>query len=364
MKIKAEFFQDANVRFPAQPRLVEGISIYDAPTGLGVQFRGGPSLLVIKGRNSSLVFQHLRPYLNGEYEVDEILEAISAQVSLKDVTSVLKILHSNGLLRNGTRTSISQTPYLADQITYYERLLGKTGFNDSGTHVVDTLAQTKVLILGSGYFCYHILEMLNRSGIKQVGLLAERLPEHFEEYFKSNDQHMQFDDLSQKSPEEVLELVSESIENYQYVITGFDNGSQALLQSINRVALQANIPVLFANHEDLFFRIGPYVIPHRTACYECYLLRRNSYQDDAVYEHEYQEGLVLRGRISDEQIQGHDLPSCLMAASYLVSEFIKLISGYAHPTLINQIWEYNALSGQIITKNIIRVPNCPECSTH
>lgn len=47
LNILQQFFSDKNANFPRQPKLVNGIRVYEAPKGLGIQFRGGTEIFLV-----------------------------------------------------------------------------------------------------------------------------------------------------------------------------------------------------------------------------------------------------------------------------------------------------------------------------
>lgn len=60
-----QFFADKNVNFPRQPKLVNGIHVYEAPKGLGIQFRGGTEKFLVKGADTYQIWVYLKNMLDG-----------------------------------------------------------------------------------------------------------------------------------------------------------------------------------------------------------------------------------------------------------------------------------------------------------
>lgn len=93
--ILQEFFWDVNVKFPQAPKLVEGIRVYVAPNGLGIQFRGSSERVAIKGKRSIVLWEWLSRLLNGEYTLDDIFHYAmeESSISVSEIGSMLKTLH-------------------------------------------------------------------------------------------------------------------------------------------------------------------------------------------------------------------------------------------------------------------------------
>ncbi len=83
--ILQEFFWDVNVKFPQAPKLVEGIRVYVAPNGLGIQFRGSSERVAIKGKRSIVLWEWLSRLLNGEYTLDDIFHYAMEDSSYQDI---------------------------------------------------------------------------------------------------------------------------------------------------------------------------------------------------------------------------------------------------------------------------------------
>lgn len=354
-----EFFSDQNVRFPKKPKLIQGISIYEAPYGLGIQMRGGPNKIVIRGKNSTAVFSSLKPILDdGNKTVDQIFDDLSNTYEQNDIASVLRILHANSLLTS-EEGSEENTSILVPitQLDYYNRVIGKTGFNRSSQEVFEIVAKTKVLLLLSENMIAPILTCMNMAGFKHIGLFGEgSLQDHI------SGNLLNFVNTKELSADSILENFQNKISDYQFIVLGIENPSTDFLLTVNSICLHENKPLIFITKKINTYEIGPYVSPYRSACYSCYTLRKNSYNEDAIHENVYQDDLTAKKRLSDNTIKGDDVLSTLVSAGFMLTEFVKIITGYAYPTLVNQVVEYDSLDGQFVYKRIMRVPGCPACS--
>lgn len=74
-----------NVNFPYQPKLVNGIHVYEAPKGLGIQFRGGTEKFLIKGTEAYQIWGYLKNVLDGKHTLEEILNKGAEEFKLDRV---------------------------------------------------------------------------------------------------------------------------------------------------------------------------------------------------------------------------------------------------------------------------------------
>lgn len=74
LNILHQFFSDKNVHFPHFPKLVDGIHVYEAPKGLGIQFRGGAEKFLIKGADAYKIWKYLKPLLDGTHRLEDIID--------------------------------------------------------------------------------------------------------------------------------------------------------------------------------------------------------------------------------------------------------------------------------------------------
>ncbi|MEL6866763.1 MAG: hypothetical protein AAFP19_20235 [Bacteroidota bacterium] len=360
-----EFFSDVNVRFPEKPRLLEGIAVYEAPYGMGVQFKGGPQPLVIRGKKAAHLFNYLKPRLDGSKNWEDILEEAGQQFQTSEVAAVLRILHANSLLRNGGAEHIQQAAHYSvspEQIKFYERLTGKTGFKKSGEEIAGVISQTKCLVIGSGNLLPLMLEQMKRSGFQHTGCCTVDGEARLKEQLAEQEDLMSYQDLENQPIERIEQYLYDIIDDYQYLIVAISNPSTDFLHKINRIGINSNKPIFYFSKKVDGYEIGPYVVPRRSACYFCNTLRKNSYEDDALFENIYQDHIRAKAQLSDQAIQGEDYVSKLTAIGFLISEVIKAVTGYASPALLNQSLRYDSVNGKFTHQSVMRVPGCPECA--
>lgn len=360
-----DYFKDDNVNFPKHPSIIQGVSVYDAPYGMGVQFRGGPQQLVIQGKSSSLIYEFLKKELDGRTHINTILGEIPEELEFIEVTDVLRILHSNGLLEDRLTNNTIENEvgdyllYQKKQLDFYKRTIGLTGFNQNVGDITHSLKGVKILLVGSGSYGDTLAGLMCNMGYKLVSHFS------FDNHSNTDKQHSEnyhYKYLDKNDVDSALQAIYENINDHTFVVAAIQNPSYNFLMGLNRLCLNSKINVIFTSVIQNLLRIGPFVSPKRNSCYQCFQMRMDSFQNNAVIENIYQDMLTGKNVVFDETLKGEDLVVNLLGSSYLVSELNKLASGTAVSNLINNVVEYDILEGKFSYINTLRVPFCPECS--
>jgi bacteriocin biosynthesis cyclodehydratase domain-containing protein len=364
--------EDRNLRFPAQPRLVEDLNIFQMPDGLGIQFRGAGTPVMLRGNEAAAAFAFLAERLDGTRTVEDLLIAgPSPQVSHASILRMLLLLHTKGLLAGGApsgpapggRGDRDERPDpLGRQLLFWGRKLGRTGSGGSAAEVQRRLGASRLVLVGTGLFGAATFDLLARSGCRDIrvlgwdddGLLADSLA-------GGPAPPRQFLRLPTTSPDDLAAHLRPWAGDADLLVTATRNAPAALFRSVNRVGLDSRCPWLCANEDAAKFDVGPYIRPWESACYVCLELRQASLQDFAIEEQLYQEHLAIPRPPGGGVPRGEAVVTATLAASLVALEAVKIITGVAAPALLNRALAVEPLSGAISANRILRVPRCPDC---
>jgi hypothetical protein len=367
-----EFFSDINVDFPQKPKLVNGISVYTAPNGLGVQFRGGSEKLVIKGKNSALVWKFLTKTMTGDNTLEKIFQlSTNSDVDSFEVATFLKTLHSYHLLCAENETNMSNIIYHFDlfstkQKEYYDRIIGHSGINASGAEALDKIRNSKILVIANAELVPIISYNMHLAGFKDLGvlLISDTNSDNVRDYIE-NINIITYQDITNIKGEALRTLLSIKLDNYHYVLTIISNPNLHFLGEISRFCSLKNKPMLNISIVENSYEIGPFFFPNSdTACISCYHLRKQSYDNHSLYDFLYQNNLEDRELKYDNEIRGFDIQGFCSVLNFAILQLKYSISKVAKPIYINQVVKINALNFCIIKEDIIQVPGCLSCSTH
>jgi hypothetical protein len=368
-----EFFDDINVNFPTNPKIVKGISVYSMPDGLGIQFRGGSEKLILKGKNSFHIWTFLSEKLNGKHTLEIILkEANKNNINNVEVATFIKILHSNHLFESKNKdkdVSYDLDIFVEKQKEYYDRIIGLTGHNDDSYQVLEKIKNAKVLIVANTYLIPIICYNLYLAGFKDLGILYFENEEgsENEEFVKytSNINIMTEVNISKMNNSEIRDLLNSKIDDYQFVLTVVNNPNFHFLHEISRFCNTRNKPVLNISFVENSYEVGPFFFPNtHTACSTCSTLRKQSYEANPIYDFLYQNNLNAKNTKYDSKIEGFDIQGFAGVLNFAVLDLKHVVANVSKSNFVNKILQMNALSLELKNTEIIPVLGCPTCSSN
>lgn len=369
--ILREFFADENVRFPQCPSLVEGLHVYKAPWGLGVQFRGGAERIVVRGGGSYATWDYLSKNLDGSKTLSSLLAgARDKGLDALEVASFLKTLHCYHLLKESSTEreqpiEVEVGPNLGQQMDYYNRILPLTGRNTSSNQALRRLTQTKVLLIANEEILSFAIRGLYEACIRNIGIIKVTKKGEPIEGFKVFEGVNVLAERTFKYNEamQVGAAMHAMVEDYSYVLSVLKEPSVRFLGDIAHICnikQRPFLPVSLAENENV---IGPFFFPHMdTACVTCANLRRQSVVQGAVDDYVYQQSLYEKGEVSDTNILGFDIQCLHIALNIAVFQLKQQIAELSSPRYINTELRLNTLDLSIRREVVVRVPGCISCS--
>jgi bacteriocin biosynthesis cyclodehydratase domain-containing protein len=363
---------DRNLRFPVYPRLVGDLSFFSMPDGLGIQVRGAEMPVLIRGRYANAALSFLRPLLDGKHTLDDLLQLCPATLERVTLLRTLLLLHGKGILAGPDRwpsdnagddgASRAHDEVMRRQLLFWGRKIGVTRSAGSVPEVQRRLQTSRLVLIATGLFGAATYDLLVRCGSGPAAVLAWDEDEwSAAEWARGPLPPRHFVHLPSTSVDEVVQFLWPLAENTDLLVVATRHASADLYRVINRICLDRGCPWLRANEDGWQVEIGPYVRPHRSACFRCLELRQASAQNFAIEEHLYQEHLARPRPAGETLPAGEILPITTLGASLVVLEGIRIVTGLAAPTLLNAVLTVDPLSGSFQSNGILRVPRCPEC---
>jgi bacteriocin biosynthesis cyclodehydratase domain-containing protein len=367
------FFLDPNVRFPAKPCLVTDLNVFQMPRGLGFQFRGGPTSFAVRGKESERALAFLLPKLDGTNTVANLVNQSPPDLPPETILRCLRLLHMKGVIAQARVEDRSAdgrplAPDLAGatrhrELLFWGRKLGITGYLAGAQDAVDRLYSAKLLLVGTGLFGSVTHDLLTRSGCGGVQTISWD-DDGFLQTVVAGEESV-YDPsvhLSTKSIGAVVSWIDDLAGDANLVVLATRNAPDELVRAINRSCLDAGCPYIRADDDGVEFQLGPYVVPHGSACFTCMELRESSVREFMLEEALFQEALAAEGPSGETRPLGESIPTATFGASLLVMEVVRVITGIAAPSFLNAVFSVSALDGSIRSNRILRVPRCPDCS--
>lgn len=371
LNILHQFFSDKNVHFPHFPKLVDGIHVYEAPKGLGIQFRGGAEKFLIKGADAYKIWKYLKPLLDGTHRLEDIIDNGSEQMGLDriNVGTFLKTLHSYHLLEpdvfdNQMQVQMHLDLFFEKQTQYYNRIVPQSGLNKSGKDVLKRIRDCKVLLITNEIFAPFVSFHMHMAGFKDLGFLVVDSTESVEaqNYICDQLNVMIYKHLDGLEPNELRDVLSKKIPDYQYVFTVLSNPSLFFLNDISRMCTIFNRPMLSISVKDNNYEVGPFYFPElESPCILCYNLREQSYRQDSAFEYIYQEGLRTEGKLTDVEIKGFDINSLAIVVNIAICQFKNALAAVSQPKLIGSVFKFNSINYNMSMVNFFKVSGCSSC---
>ena len=360
--------QDPHLRFPACPAFVEDLDVFEMPDGLGIQFRGAESPVILRGRSVVPVLQYLRERLDGNTEVESLLRSRPPEISPALLLRSLLLLQAKGLLVSGLsvrdagpeRQSVPEDLTVQRQLLFWGRHLDLTRSASSPLEVQRRLETSRVILVGTGVFGAVTADLLLRTGCGNTQVIAWNDDGPLEQALRATPPTAAVY-LPTTSVDALHAELKDRAEEADLLLTATCDAPGLMFRAVNDLCLAASCPWLLGNADGPVFQLGPLVEPYESACYSCLELRSRRAGPYAIEDELYQERLATNRSADERVLVGEALWPATLAASILVGESFRLLTGLAATTLTNSRLHLTPITGLIEQNEVIRVPRCPDC---
>lgn len=286
-----------------------------------------------------------------------------------NVGTFLKTLHSYHLLEpdvfdNQMQVQMHLDLFFEKQTQYYNRIVPQSGLNKSGKDVLKRIRDCKVLLITNEIFAPFVSFHMHMAGFKDLGFLVVDSTESVEaqNYICDQLNVMIYKHLDGLEPNELRDVLSKKIPDYQYVFTVLSNPSLFFLNDISRMCTIFNRPMLSISVKDNNYEVGPFYFPElESPCISCYNLREQSYRQDSAFEYIYQEGLRTEGKLTDVEIKGFDINSLAIVVNIAICQFKNALAAVSQPKLIGSVFKFNSINYNMSMVNFFKVSGCSSC---
>jgi bacteriocin biosynthesis cyclodehydratase domain-containing protein len=352
---------DPNIGFPDRPLFIDDVDVFEMPDGLGFFIPGGETPALLRGRFANAAIAYLRPLLDGAHTVEQLLVTSPPGLPVQALIRTLLVLHSKGLLtREGSTAGYRGDEVGRRQRLYWGRHLALTRSASCAGEIDQRLMRARVLLVGTGLFGAAVADLLSRTGVGRIdvvgwdddgtiGVAVDGMPGTSSLLLPTTD------------VDQAISVVDGLVEGVDLLITATCDAPQAFLEEMNELALAARVWWLIGNSAGSAVDLGPLVLPYESACYTCLLLRQRSAEPIAVEREIYQESKRGPRHAGERDVIGESVWASTQAASFLVGEAVRVLSGIAAPTLTDSVLRLLPVSGILERSQVLRVPRCPAC---
>ncbi len=353
------------------PKIKDSISVLYRQKGdvYEVNFLLNASSTVLPFELNESAFKCLR-YLDGKHSLQQICEA--AGLSLQEVTRLVSALRKAKVLcgKSTLSNSVEKTRFVT-QLNFFAEFETEKLSRDQmqqrlkASHVtiiglggIGTWVAQGLMLAGVGKFTLadpDIVELanLNRQCLFTLLDVGKPKAETIAGKFTQIDSDIQVRVLQKKilSKEDCVDAACEA----NLIINCAD---EPQTDTINRIVTEAghqlNAPhILCGGYDGHLSFLGPTIIPGKSGCWYCYEHALDQQLDRAGYQHL---------QVTPSHIQGGNIGAIsAITANYHVLEAIKVLTGFAPPTMLNRAAELDFLTFGINFRNFKKRRNCFLC---
>ncbi len=358
-KIKAlSFLKESGTNFPERPKLVEDMLVFGMPDGLGMQFRGLSSPVVLRGALVETLLARLLPLLDGEHDVSQLIEKCGKDVEPGDVATLLMSLFMRGAICEPDAASRPRNLVDRKNLLFFGRSLGATRNNGSASQVAAKLARAHIVVIASGLIGASTIDLLNRSGFEKISAAALSTQADAQETFAGLECESSLEFI-ESNESAVRNFLHDRLQSADLVVAVLRNEPRVMFAMINEICVEAGVQWIRACDSLSRIELGPYVNPHDSACFECMLVREISASDHAVEEELYQK--YLEEHQADRGPVGESLALATQASAYLAQEAVRIVTAIERPQLDGRVLNFYS-DGNIDQNSFTRVPRCEVCA--
>lgn len=327
------------VPLPQKPRLAPWVTFVDLGDSR-MQLRGAEFSFTLQHPLFIETFQSVRPLLDGQRTVEEILASSDPKYLPTTITFLLKILRANGVLQEGVVTP--PPPLTPENLIENEALVqffSHFVLDPAGTLAL--LHKARVALIGSDSMTSRIHKGLLGMGF---GSLVE------------------IEGLSAKTAYDRTQFhkeVTGQLKDVDLLIACQDSSDFRFFQNLNAACLETQTRWMHVALSGTKGIMGPSIIPYQSACYICYDKRLAS---NAPELQSYVGFRKQTSATTSSKSEGFLNPLWSTLAEQVTLEMARIISGFAPPKTIGRLYEFEATTPLVEGHDVLRLPRCPACS--
>jgi bacteriocin biosynthesis cyclodehydratase domain-containing protein len=340
----------------------------------------GESLRIAVENDDGDLLDCVLPLLRRGSTLSEIHRAVGVDAEAKADT-LLADLERSGLLERWTARKAmldvgeqdldSQMRFFANFQSAFGALNGAPVSEDGGTQAQQRLERSAVVVLGLGRAGSLIARTLASIGVGSI-IGADRNAVANAEIASGGFDRAHGGVPREEAMRDVLAHVRSTV-RYSPLGAPFGGGSwpAAVLESdllvvcddqfdpesyeaVNRACLEHGLRWTSFRDFGNRFELGPTIVPHETACFRCYELRRRSNDDSYGQWRETAAALAKTGT-------SLGAPNVVSGASLVAVEVAKLLTGFSRPVTRSAVFSFDLITFEARLHPVLKIPRCRIC---
>lgn len=310
----------------------------------GVVLKRGPTEVIVNGEKAAEIIQIVTDAL-GKTKIskDQILAFFPATEQQAVSYLLDELIKRRLVIPFQQRDSVNNE----NELDVFNWLLG-----EQTQEIVKRLNSKNTVIIGMNHISLQLIRLLIRSGIENIQIVDYPILRSIDMGDASKWSEFPMSPVEFNLWEEATQP-----KDIDFLIATSDNGGLKLMRKWNEFCVKNDITFMPVVLQDLIGYIGPIVKPYETACFECFVSRRDSnlQQQQTVVD-------IEEISLQNHKVIGYHpaMPSILGDIAAL--ELIKFHANWVQIYNVGKIIKVNMLSTELTTHKVLKVPRCVICS--
>lgn len=335
-----------------------------------VQVRGPLRTVVLNGQGKASQLINLLTLLDGQHTLTDIA-TLQDDYGQAEVSKLVAHLQNVGLLE-------ADHEELSTQYEHQRVLWSQLRFGETGTTLQKRLESARVMLIGigaigsatavsllaAGIQCLHIADWqtitpVDLGWVYQSGDIGRQRTtvamERWQEMYDSADLHSHTQKLD--SPQSYQDLLTRV--EVDLVLLCQNTFQPKWAEWLNEASLATHTRWVPAWLEGPIGYVGPAVVPHQTACFQCYQIRRHEAVDNL------EELIAFENYVSEQeepQVKYGLIPALAgTIANLLAWEALKILTNNLYATTYSQLLEFDFRTIETTAHKVWKYPHCLSC---
>jgi thiazole/oxazole-forming peptide maturase SagC family component len=312
----------------------------------GVILRRGCSALKIAGDGAAEAIKKvLKKTIDGATH-DEICELFAASAKPAVEELIERLIARRLLVREDSDSGVALKNETTLDIFYWH-------FGERANKAIERLKRSRIVILGVNYISRQLATSLSASGIHHFQLVDHPQLRNLALFDTAGE--LKSDQWSLMPPRSWGGACD--FHSLDCLVATSDFGSLEAMREWNKLCIQHGrhfMPVVLKN---MIGYIGPLVVPHETACFECLYARQNSLMRDPDSVR-----VVERDGFEGQNVVGFHPSMASILGDLAAFELTMFCSEVMPSRKVGELIEVSLLAKSMTVRNVLKVPRCPVCS--
>jgi bacteriocin biosynthesis cyclodehydratase domain-containing protein len=156
----------------------------------------------------------------------------------------------------------------------------------------------------------------------------------------------------------ISQATSEGDDEVHLFVACSDYDGHVGFREHNRAAIEERRPILFTCIAETNVRVGPFVMPGETACFECFHHRLRA---NLSFREEFDSFVAYEAALESSGIESHAQLYARLASVLVCAQVANFLFGSLHHCAFDKILELCPITGEMTLSRLLKLPRCPVC---